>query len=326
MPQMRAVTQNQPGGVDTLQITQVERPEPAAHQLLVKVAASGINRADLAQREGNYPPPPGESLIMGMEISGVVESVGSAVEGFSVGQRVFGLIGGGGYAEYALLDARLALPTPEHLTDIDAASLPETWMTVWFNLVELGQLRQGQRVLIHAGASGIGSAGIQLCKSYGAWVAVTAGGRDKCAYCRDLGADLAIDYHEQEFENVLKQQGGVDLILDTVGGDYLPRNQACLNADGQIIVIGMLRGPMAQANMGQLLVKRQTVRGSTLRSQPIEAKARIVRGLREHVLPGLDAGSLRVTIDKTFAAEDVAQAHQHVADGGNRGKVVLVWS
>ena len=323
---MRAIVQQQPGGPETLKPGQIATPQPGPGQLLVKVGAAGINRADLIQREGRYPPPQGESPILGLEIAGTVAATGPDVDPavFQPGQRVFGLVGGGGYAEYCLLDARLALPTPQHLDDIAAASLPETWMTAWFNLVEIGSLQADTRVLIHAGASGIGSAGIQLCKSLGAWVAVTAGGEEKCAYCRDLGADLAIDYHTQKFEEELKRQGGVDLILDGVGGDYLPRNQACLNLDGQIILIGLLRGLEAQANLGLMLMKRQTLRGSTLRAQPISAKARIVQGLSQYALPRFAAKDLCITVDRTYPLADAAAAHQHVAAGGNLGKVILV--
>lgn len=320
---MQAVLQTEPGGPETLHLGQTSRPQPAAGQLLVKVAAAGINRADLAQRAGNYPPPPGESNILGMEIAGRVVEVGTGVTQFAVGDRVMGLVGGGGYAEYCLLQSQLAIPVPTGMDAVAAASLPEAWMTTWFNLVDLGGLHAGQRVLIHAGASGIGSAGIQLCKSFGAWVAVTAGGPEKCAYCRDLGADMVIDYKQQDFATELKNAGGVDLILDGVGGDYLPRNQACLNADGQIILIGMLRGLSAEANMGLLLIKRQTLRGSTLRPQPLAVKGHLAQALRDHVLPLIQAGKLRVTVAREFDWTQVADAHRYVAAGHNLGKVIL---
>ncbi|GGP19584.1 NAD(P)H-quinone oxidoreductase [Silvimonas iriomotensis] len=320
---MLAIVQTAPGGPETLHLGEVDTPRPGPGQLLVKVKAAGINRADLMQREGKYPPPPGDSAILGLEIAGEVAALGEDVSGFVIGDRVAGLVGGGGYAQYCVLDAGTAITIPEALDDVAAASLPEAWMTAWFNLVELGGLREDLRVLVHAGASGVGSAAIQLCKAYGAWVAVTAGGPEKGEYCKRLGADMVIDYKTRDFAAEVKQAGGVDLILDGVGGDYLPHNQACLNPDGQIIVIGMLRGPQAEANMGLLLVKRQTVRGSTLRPQALPVKRRLAQQVRDFVMPRLATGALQVTVDKVFDWEQVAAAHHYVAAGKNLGKVML---
>ncbi|GGP27514.1 NAD(P)H-quinone oxidoreductase [Silvimonas amylolytica] len=320
---MRAIVQSAAGGPETLHLGNVDLPRPGPGQLLVKVKAAGINRADLMQREGKYPPPPGDSTILGLEIAGEVAALGEDVSGFVIGDRVAGLVGGGGYAQFCVLDAGVAITLPDELDDVSAASLPEAWMTAWFNLVELGDLREDMRVLIHAGASGVGSAAIQLCKAHGAWVAVTAGGAEKGAYCARLGADMVIDYKTQDFAAEIKLAGGVDLILDGVGGDYLPHNQACLNPDGQIIVIGMLRGPQTEANMGLLLVKRQTVRGSTLRPQALPVKRRLSRQVRDYVLPRLVTGALQVTVDKVFGWEQAAEAHQYVGAGKNLGKVIL---
>ncbi len=320
---MRAVLQSAPGGPETLYVGDTEQPRPGPGQLLVKVNAAGVNRADLMQREGHYPPPPGDSTILGLEVAGEVAALGEGVAGFVLGDRVAGLVGGGGYARFCVLDAAMALHIPAELDDVAAASLPEAWMTVWFNLIELGGLREGMRVLVHAGASGVGSAAIQLCKAYGAWVAVTAGGAQKGEYCKSLGADMVIDYKTQDFATEVKRAGGVDLILDGVGGDYLPHNQACLNPDGQIIVIGMLRGPQTEINMGLLLVKRQSVRGSTLRPQALPVKRRLAQGVSDYVLPRLLSGPLRVTVDKVFDWQAAADAHRYVAEGKNLGKVIL---
>ncbi|MBY0445113.1 MAG: NAD(P)H-quinone oxidoreductase, partial [Burkholderiales bacterium] len=250
---MRAVIQEN----QTLLLGDAALPKVAAGQLLIRVHAAGINRADLAQAAGRYPPPVGDSTILGLEIAGVVEALGEGVVDFAVGDEVLGLVGGGAYAEFCVLESALAIKKPADLSFIDAASLPEVWMTAWFNLVEIGKLAAGQRVLIHAGASGVGAASIQLAKYLGAWVATTAGGAKKAAFCRQLGADLVVDYQQQDFAAMVKEAGGVDLILDGVGGDYLAKNQACLNIDGQIVLIGLLRGMSTEINLGQLLMKRQ---------------------------------------------------------------------
>ncbi|WP_028456636.1 NAD(P)H-quinone oxidoreductase [Chitinilyticum litopenaei] len=305
-----------------LQLTELPCPNPGPAQLLVRVRAAGVNRADLAQAAGSYPPPAGESPVLGLEVAGEVAACGAQVEEFFPGQRVFGLVPGGACAEYCLLDAALAVPTPDWLDDVGAASLPETWLTAWLNLIEIGRLAAGQRVLIHAGASGVGSAAIQLAKAHGAWVASTASA-GKLEYCRALGADLALDYRQDDWVAEVRAAGGADLILDGVGGDYLPANQRCLNADGCLILIGLLRGKDAVLNLGQLLVKRQRVQGSTLRSQPLAMKAQLATALLHDVLPGLDAGRYRLTLDRCFALGEAAAAHAWLAGNHNLGKVVL---
>ncbi|WP_410497631.1 NAD(P)H-quinone oxidoreductase [Chitinibacter sp. S2-10] len=306
-----------------LQLINLPIPQPAAGQLLVKVAAAGVNRADLMQAQGKYPPPPGESAILGLEIAGEVVAFGQGVTDFKVGDKVFGLVAGGAYAGYCLLEQSLSVLQPNTLGAIAAASLPEAWMTAWFNLIEIGKLQAGQRVLIHAGASGVGAAAIQLAKSLGAWVSVTCGSPQKQAFCRSLGADLAINYREQDFAAEIKAAGGVDLILDSVGGAYLAGNQRCLNSDGLMIVIGLLGGVEAQLNLGLLLVKRQRIAGSTLRSQPLVVKARLAQALREQIVPHLGQ-QFQLTLDRTFALNEVAAAHDYLAQNRNLGKVVLL--
>ncbi|UXY17004.1 NAD(P)H-quinone oxidoreductase [Chitiniphilus purpureus] len=321
MTTMQAILQSGPGR--PLQLGRTERPSPGPGQLLVRVHAAGVNRADLAQAAGRYPAPAGESPILGLEIAGEVAALGEGAHGFRVGDAVFGLVAGGGYAEYCVLDAGLAVHKPAALSWEIAAGLPEAWLTAWLNLVELGGLRAQQRVLIHAGASGVGAAAIQLAHVWGAAVAATAGGADKCAWCRALGAGLAIDHGTEAFAEAVKAWGGADLILDTVGGDYLPRNQACLNRDGTIVLIGVLRGTEAHINLGLLLVKRQRLLGSTLRALPSVRKAQLAAALWPWLLPRLAEGRIRPTPDRSFALADAAAAHAWLAGNRNLGKVVL---
>jgi NADPH2:quinone reductase len=308
------------------QLTLIEHlmPQSAAGQILVKVAAAGVNRADLMQAQGKYPPPAGESEILGLEVAGTIAALGEGVTGWQVGDAVLALVGGGAYAEYCLVEQSLCCLQPDTLSYAAAASLPEVWMTAWLNLIYIGQLKAGQRVLIHAGASGVGAAAIQLAKSVGAWVAVTTSTPEKQAFCRELGADLVIDYRTQDFATEIKAAGGVDLILDTVGGDYLAGNQRCLNRDGLIVVIGLLGGIEAQLNLGLMLVKRQRIQGSALRSQPLAVKSKLTEALRNEVLPRIASGEFKVTLDRTFAMADAQAAHDYVAANRNSGKVVLL--
>ena len=316
---MRAVLHDQP----RLYLGDAELPGLGAGQLFIQVHAAGINRADLMQAAGKYPAPAGDSLILGLEVAGVVTELGAGVEGFAVGDEVFGLVGGGAYAGQCVLEAALAMKKPASLSFADAASLPEAWMTAWFNLVQIGKLQAGQRVLIHAGASGVGAAAIQLAKSLGAWVATTAGGAEKGEFCRRLGADLVMDYRSEDFSAKVKAAGGADLILDGVGGDYLAKNQACLNRDGQVVLIGLLGGISTEINLGLLLMKRQRLTGSTLRSQPLAVKAVIADAFRQTLLPRFASGDLKITLDRVFSWEEAAAAHAWVAENRNLGKVVL---
>ncbi|QDQ25046.1 NAD(P)H-quinone oxidoreductase [Chitinimonas arctica] len=320
---MRAIVQTRPGSVDTLQWTEIERPTPGAGQLLVKIAAAGVNRADIVQREGRYPAPPGASPLLGLEVAGEVAAVGEGADGFEVGEAVFGLVAGGGYAEYAVLEAACAVKRPDWLGVEQAASLPEAWMTAWLNLVQLGCLASGETALIHAGSSGVGAAAIQLAGLLGAEALTTVGSAHKADFCRALGAVAAIDYHHEDFSVVAKAHGGVDLVLDCIGGDYLEGNLLSLKPDGRLVVIGLMGGARAELDLGRLLLKRLSVQGSTLRPQPLPVKAGLTAALRDVVLPAIAAGRAKVTLDKVYPMAEVAQAHRYMEENRNLGKLVL---
>ncbi len=319
---MQLVTQHAPGGADTLEITFAEKPQPAPGQLRVRVLAAGINRADIVQREGHYPPPKGASPVLGLEIAGIVDAVNGPSR-FQEGDAVFGLVSGGGYAEYALIDSSAALPKPDLMSWAEAASLPEAWMTAWFNLVDIAAVQPGETVLIHAGASGVGAAAIQLASLLGARVIASAGSDDKRAYCRSLGAEVVIDSRQPGFAANLKAQGGVDVVLDPVGAALFDDNIAVLKPDGRLVVIGIMGGSSATLNLGLLLVKRLRLLGSTLRSQPEAVKARLTAALEAEVLPALADGRARITLDSVYPLAAVADAHRYVEDNRNLGKVVL---
>lgn len=320
---MQAVIQARPGGRETLELGIVEKPVIRDGQLLVRVLAAGLNRADIVQREGHYPPPPGASPILGLEVAGVVEAVRGPSR-FQPGDAVFGLVEGGGYAEYVALDSELAIPKPDGMSWVEAASLPEAWMTAWLNLVEVGRLAEGQALLVHAGASGVGAAAIQLGQLLGARVWATAGSEEKLTYCRSLGAVEAFNAREEpDFGSRVKVLGGSDVILDPVGGSYLEQNLACLNLDGRLVLIGIMGGGRSEINLGRLLVKRQSLIGSTLRSQPKAVKARLVRALETEILPALQQGAVRLTLDSTYPFAAVAQAHEAMEENRNLGKIVL---
>lgn len=319
---MQLVTQHAPGDADTLEITFAEKPQPGPGQLRVRVLAAGVNRADIVQREGKYPPPKGASPVLGLEIAGLVDAVNGPSR-FQEGDAVFGLVSGGGYAEYALIDSSAAVPKPDLMSWAEAASLPEAWMTAWFNLVEIAALQPGETVLIHAGASGVGAAAIQLASLLGARVIASAGSDDKRAYCRSLGADVVIDSRQPGFAANLKAQGGVDVVLDPVGAALFDDNIAVLKPDGRLVVIGIMGGSSATLNLGLLLVKRLRLLGSTLRSQPEAVKARLAAALEYEILPALADGRARVTLDSVYPLAAVADAHRYMEDNRNLGKVVL---
>ncbi|UDM17955.1 NAD(P)H-quinone oxidoreductase [Vogesella sp. XCS3] len=319
---MQLVTQSAPGGADTLEIAFAEKPQPAPGQLRVRVLAAGINRADIVQREGKYPPPKGASPVLGLEIAGIVDAVNGPSR-FQEGDAVFGLVSGGGYAEYALIDSSAALPKPDLMSWAEAASLPEAWMTAWFNLVDIAALQPGETVLIHAGASGVGAAAIQLASLLGARVVASAGSEEKRQFCRSLGADEVIDSRQAGFAANLKAQGGVDVVLDPVGAALFDDNIAVLKPDGRLVVIGIMGGSSATLNLGLLLVKRLRLLGSTLRSQPEAVKASLAAALEAEVLPALADGRARVTLDSVYPLAAVADAHRYVEDNRNLGKVVL---
>jgi len=322
---MQAILQSAPGGADTLYLGETARPQRQSGQLLVQVMAAGVNRADIVQRSGHYPPPPGASSILGLEVAGVVVEA-DADSRFQEGDAVFGLIAGGGYAEYAVLDEALAIAKPDAMSWVEAASLPEVWMTAWLNLVQVGQLQAGQNILIHAGASGVGATAIQLARWLGAHPFASAGSADKLAFCQQLGAEQVFNYKAlPAFSATIKQWGGVDMILDPVGASYLAENMASLKQDGRLVNIGLMGGSKSELNLGLLLVKRLSLIGSTLRSQPLAAKARLAQALAQEVLPALLAGQLQLTLDSSYPWQQAAEAHAHMEANANLGKVVLTF-
>lgn len=319
---MRVVEISEPGGPDVLKPASREIPSPGPGEVLLKVAYAGVNRPDALQRSGSYAPPPGASDLPGLEASGEVAAVGSGVS-LSVGDQVCALLPGGGYAEYVVTPAAHCLPVPTGMGLKEAACLPETYFTVWSNVFMRGGLQAGERFLVHGGSSGIGTTAIQLAKLFGARVFATAGNDEKCAACATLGAEQAINYREDDFVEVLKAQGGADLILDMVGGDYLPRNVKALANDGRLVQIAFLQGPKVALNFAQIMVRRLTITGSTLRPQSELAKARIAEQLKTQVWPLLDAGRLGPVMDSEFALEDAASAHARLESSEHIGKIVL---
>lgn len=320
---MRAVEISQPGGPDVLKLT--ERPIPTAGQgqIVIKVAYAGVNRPDALQRAGAYAPPPGASDLPGLEASGEVVAVGPGVSEFAIGDQVCGLLPGGGYAEYVATPAAHCLPIPAGLDLKQAACLPETCFTVWSNVFSRGGLKAGERFLVHGGSSGIGTTAIQLANQLGARVFTTAGSDEKCQACLDLGAERAINYKDEDFVAVLKAEGGANLILDMVGGDYIPRNIKTLANDGRLVQIAFLSGPKVELNFAQIMTRRLTVTGSTLRPQSDQAKAAIAQDLREVVWPLIEAGKVAPVMDSEFDLADAAAAHARMESSGHIGKIVL---
>ncbi|MFH8616530.1 NAD(P)H-quinone oxidoreductase [Streptomyces sp. NPDC017979] len=323
---MKAITIPQPGGPDVLTWTTVPDPEPGPGEVLVDVAASAVNRADLLQRQGHYDPPPGASQYPGLECSGRIAALGPGVGGWEVGSPVCALLAGGGYAERVVVPTGQLLPVPEGLSLRDAAALPEVTATVWSNLFMISHLRPGETVLIHGGASGIGTMAIQLAKAVGAKVAVTAGSPQKLARCAELGADVLIDYRQQDFVEELRKAtdgDGADVILDIVGAKYLDRNVRALAVNGRLSVIGLQGGVKGELNLATLLGKRAAVTATSLRGRPLAEKTAIVAAVREHVWPLVEAGRVRPVIDRTFPLKDASLAHQALESGTPVGKVLL---
>ena len=326
-PTMTAVAITAPGGPDVLRAVEVPTPKPGAGQLLVKVAAAGVNRPDVAQRAGLYPPPPGHSPLPGLEIAGEVAEAGAGAIRWKAGDKVCALANGGGYAEYCIAEETSALPVPAGLTLIEAAAVPETFFTVWNNVFERGRLAAGEWFLVHGGSSGIGTTAIQLAKAFGARVLATAGSAEKCKACLDLGADRAVDYKAQDFVAAAKEATGgkgVDVILDMVGGDYTERNIVAAAEDGRIVQIATLGGADARINLARLMMKRVTLTGSTLRPRTREAKAGFARALEARVWPLFAAGKVKVVMDSTFPLREAAEAHRRLEGGAHIGKIVLV--
>jgi putative PIG3 family NAD(P)H quinone oxidoreductase len=321
---MTAIAIREPGGAEVLTAIELPVPQPGPDEILVRVAAAGVNRPDVAQRAGNYPPPPGASEIPGLEIAGEVAAIGRSVRGLAVGDPVTALVPGGGYAEYCLADHRSALPVPAGLGAAEAAALPETFFTVWSNVFDLGRLKAGETLLVHGGASGIGTTAIQLGKAFGATVIVTAGSEEKCAACRALGADLAVNYRAQDFVAAVKAfAGGADVILDMVGGDYVARNYRAAADDGRIVQIATIAGGKAEVELWPLMKKRLTHTGSLLRPRSVEFKAAIAARLKEKVWPLIESGGIRPVIDSTFPLRAAAEAHRRIEAPEHIGKIVL---
>ncbi|HZR26858.1 MAG TPA: NAD(P)H-quinone oxidoreductase [Vicinamibacterales bacterium] len=323
---MIAIEIREPGEPDVL--TAVERPMPtlAGGDVLIKVAAAGVNRPDVFQRRGRYPPPPGASDIPGLEVAGTIASVASDVTAFRPGDRVCALVAGGGYAEYCAAPAVQCLPVPRGLDMTAAAAIPETFFTVWTNVFERGRLRAGESVLIHGGSSGIGTTAIQLASAQGARVFATAGSAEKCAACERLGAERAINYRDEDFAVVVKaltQSRGVDLILDMVGGDYFARNIDALAVEGRLVEIATLHGVKVEMNIQTIMQKRLTVTGSTLRARPVADKGAIASAVHAHVWPLLESGQVKPIIFKTFPLRQAAAAHALLESSAHIGKIVL---
>ena len=323
---MRHIAMTAPGGPEVLTLATGPVPRPAAGEVLIRVAAAGINRPDILQRTGNYPPPPGASPILGLEISGTVAALGPEVTGLNEGDEVCALVAGGGYAEYCVAPAPQCLPVPKGVSLVDAAGLPETIFTVWSNVFDRGRLGRGESFLVHGGSSGIGTTAIQLAHAFGARVFATAGSPEKCAVCRDLGAERAIDYRQEDFVAVLKEatQGrGVDVILDMVGGPYVEKNLRSLAPEGRLVQIAFLQGSKVTLDLAHLMVRRQTLTGSTLRPRPVADKAAIARNLRDKVWPLIEAGKVRPIIDRTFPLAEAAAAHRLMESSTHIGKILL---
>ncbi|MDX5400917.1 MAG: NAD(P)H-quinone oxidoreductase [Rhodobacterales bacterium] len=320
---MRAVEISEPGGPEVLRPCTRPIPEPAPGQVVIKLAYAGVNRPDALQRAGMYAPPPTASDLPGLEGAGEVVALGAGVSGLSVGDHVCALLPGGGYAEYVATPAAHCLPVPEGMDLKQAACLPETFFTVWSNVFQRGGLRAGERFLIHGGSSGIGTTAIQLAREFGARVFVTVGSIEKARACVHLGAERAIIYREEDFVEVMRGEGGADLILDMVGGLYIPRNFRALADDGRLVQIAFLQGAKVEVNFSDLMRRRLTMTGSTLRPQSDLAKARIADDLRAKVWPLLSTGRVAPVMDSEFPLEDAAAAHERMEKGAHIGKIVL---
>jgi putative PIG3 family NAD(P)H quinone oxidoreductase len=324
---MTAIEIREPGGPEVLVPAERPRPAPGPGEVLVNVAAAGVNRPDVMQRRGSYPPPPGASDIPGLEIAGTVEEAGAGVTEWRVGDRVCALVAGGGYAEYCTAPAPQCLPVPAGMDFIAAAAIPETFFTVWTNVFERGRLRPGESLLVHGGSSGIGTTAIQLGRAFGARVFATAGSAEKCAACERLGAERAVNYRDTDFVAAITEAiggRGVDVILDMVGGDYVPRNLDLLATEGRLVQIAFLAGAKAQINLLQIMQRRLSVTGSTLRPRSVAEKGAIARALHEHVWPLLESGTVKPVIHQTFPLRKAAEAHRVLEAGAHIGKLVLV--
>jgi len=320
---MNAVEITTPGGPEVLHLVKRPRPAPRVGEVVIKVAYAGVNRPDALQRAGLYAPPPTASDLPGLEAAGEIAELGAGVNGWKLGDQVCALLPGGGYAEYVSTPAAHCLPVPEGMDLKHAACLPETYFTVWSNVFMRGGLKAGERFLVHGGSSGIGTTAIQLAHTFGARVFTTAGSDEKCTVCMGLGAERAINYHEEDFVEVLRGEGGADLILDMVGGAYLPRNIKSLADDGRLVQIAFLTGSKVELNFSQVMMRRLTITGSTLRPQSDLFKADIAEALHKEVWPLLASGRIAPVMDLEFTLEDAAKAHTRLESSGHIGKIVL---
>jgi NADPH2:quinone reductase len=324
---MKAIIITQPGAPEVLQIAERPIPQFIANEVLVKVAAAGVNRPDVAQRKGHYPPPVGAPQdIPGLEIAGIITEIGTNVTRFKIGDKVCALVAGGGYAEYCNVPEGQCLPIPDNLTFIEAASLPETFFTVWSNVFDRGRLQPGESLLIHGGSSGIGVTAIQMAKAIGSVVYITAGSYEKCKFCEDLGATKAINYKTEDFVAVLKEitnGKGVNVILDMVGGNYAPRNLQVLADDGRLVMINMMEGKDTQIDLSVILRKRLTITGSALRARDVGFKADIAASLQKNIWPLIASGQIKPVVNAIFPASQAAQAHALMESSKHIGKIVL---
>jgi len=319
----RIVAAPTPGGPDALEIQSRTLDPAGPGEVLIAVEAAGVNRPDVFERLGFYPPPPGAPEGLGLEVSGRILETGPGVERFQPGEPVVALVAGGGYADIARAPAGSVAPAPDGVSLLDAAGLPETVFTVWSNVFERGGLQPGERFLVHGGASGIGTTAIQMAKAHGAHVMTTAGGPERCDLCRSLGADLALDYKREDWAAAVMADGGADVILDMVGGDYVEKNLSVMNADGRLVFIAFLKGSRVEIDLMRLMLKRLTMTGSTLRARPDEEKARIAAAVEAKVWPWIAAGEVRPVIDEVFSLENVRAAHARMDEAGPAGKILL---
>jgi putative PIG3 family NAD(P)H quinone oxidoreductase len=323
---MKYIKIEEHGGPEVLKLDSMPIPEPGPSEVLIRVATAGVNRPDVMQRKGLYPPPLGATDVPGLEVSGTVVSAGENVTEPVVGDEVCALVVSGGYAEYCLAAASLCLPIPRKISLGDAAGIPETFFTVWTNVFERGQLKSGESILVHGGSSGIGTTTIQLGKAFGATVYTTVGTKEKCAFCEKLGADATFNYREQDFSEEIKNLTdgkGVDVILDMVGGPYFPKNIGLLAVEGRLVQIALMKGSKAEVDFLDLLLKRVTLTGSTLRPRSIEQKTEIAQALRKNVWPLLESGAVRPIIHQTFPLEQASEAHRLMESSTHIGKILL---
>ncbi|HEY3354749.1 MAG TPA: NAD(P)H-quinone oxidoreductase [Polyangia bacterium] len=323
---MRAIQIDAPGAEDVMVLREAKAPEPRDREVRIRVAATAVNRADLLQRRGHYPPPPGASAILGLECAGVVDAVGEDAHRFAPGARVMALLTGGGYAEAVVVDERQVMPVPEDLDLVAAAAIPEVWLTAYLNVFRLGGLAAGGALLVHGGGSGVGTAAIQLARAKGATVLVTVGSPSKAERCRALGADAVINYREEDFATrvrALTSDRGVDVVLDSIGGAYLESNLRCLAMGGRLVVIGTMGGRTAELDLGRMIARRLTLIGSALRSRPVAEKGELVAAFEREVLPLFAAGRVKPVIDRVLPLAEAPEAHRVVAESAHFGKVVL---